>query len=528
MSSDDDEHPPKEPLQPVSHFQKSQNSAKSSVMANQDSTNPRQPYQIKFSSREEEIRYTNKLKENCATYNGDPELLSNWLRETGAYIAQESIPETDHPFLIRHLLNDDALDFYLAHEDIIFNFYDLRKLLLHKYNLLTPLRMLSSLDSIPSSGFNSNPLIATSTQLQGVSMSNMLYPTGSTTFSLSQTLDDLTQHDIRKTIIEDLHRNYVKFTGDSKQDVVKWLKVLNNKFETAGIPDGKKFDLISQLLDKGAFDWFEENKPKFNHSWVDFVEHFKKTFDSPNRSRIAMQKLTAYAQSPNQDVRSFCREMRRLFQEADPQMSSLMKLELLLAKVKPSYRLDLLKQKPKDAEEFETMATDLENTYLVFEAIEQNLPSTPSLSSATSTPVASDRRAPPSYPTRRNNDYYPRTPYSGPRFPLSARPLLRNYTPNSPNWQSSASWRPWRPRPPYRPSPAPYVPYNNSAALSAISSPMIQPVQQQPPVLSSDTPSLVPSSVPQQPPRTQPSPHSVSSVCEKCGVLEHSVSDCPF
>ena len=53
-------------------------------------------------------------------------------------------------------------------------------------------------------------------------------------------------------------------------------------------------------------------------------------------------------------------------------MSSILELELLMAKVNPSYRLDLLKHKPQNAKEFETACTDLENTYLVFDAIEQN------------------------------------------------------------------------------------------------------------------------------------------------------------
>ena len=85
-----------------------------------------------------------------------------------------------------------------------------------------------------------------------------------------------------------------------------------------------------------------------------------------------MQKLNSYSQSPHQDVRSFCGEMRKLFQEADPQMSSTMKSEFLLAKVNPSYRLDLLKQKPRDPDEFEIMAKDLENTYLAYQAMESN------------------------------------------------------------------------------------------------------------------------------------------------------------
>ena len=61
-----------------------------------------------------------------------------------------------------------------------------------------------------------------------------------------------------------------------------------------------------------------------------------------------------------------------------------MKLELLWAKVNPSYRLDMLKQKPKDAEELETAPKDLENTCLIFDGIEQNTRSTAPFSSTTS------------------------------------------------------------------------------------------------------------------------------------------------
>jgi hypothetical protein len=43
-----------------------------------------------------------------------------------------------------------------------------------------------------------------------------------------------------------------------------------------------------------------------------------------------MQKLNFYTQSSQQDVRSFCNELRELFKEVDPQMSATMKLELFV------------------------------------------------------------------------------------------------------------------------------------------------------------------------------------------------------
>ncbi|CAF4481718.1 unnamed protein product [Rotaria socialis] len=254
----------------------------------------------------------------------------SWLRDTGVFIVKERYPETGYPFIIRHLLSDDALDYYPAHEDMIFNFYDLRKLLLHKQNVLAPVRTLPTLDSIATLSLTAAPPVLTSTQLPTSTTDKTI---AMTTYTFAQSLEDLTQNDIRKTIIEGLQRNTAKFTGEHRQDVIKWLKTLEFKFDTADIPTAKKFYLIPQ---------------------------------------IAMQKLHSYTQSPHQDVPSFCSEMRKLFSEADPQMSSTMKLELLLAKVKPGYRLDLLKQKSKDPTEFEKMAQDIENIYLVNEAIEQN------------------------------------------------------------------------------------------------------------------------------------------------------------
>jgi hypothetical protein len=163
------------------------------------------------------------MKENCRTYNGDPERLVAWLRETSAYISWDGIPETDHPFIIRHLLTDDALDYYQAHVDIVFNFYDLHKLFLHKHNALAHLRTLSSLDSIPTFVLNSTPSILASTQIPVTTNDTSTRNSAVvTTFSFTQTLEDLTQHDIRKRIIEHLHRNYTTFTGNSKQDVIKW------------------------------------------------------------------------------------------------------------------------------------------------------------------------------------------------------------------------------------------------------------------------------------------------------------------
>ena len=103
MSSDDGEQPPRELLQLLSHFQSSRVTVMSTPPTTQESSVGGRPYNINFISSEVEIEYLAKIKENCTSYNGDPDQLLSWLRETGAYISREGIPETDHPFIIRHL-----------------------------------------------------------------------------------------------------------------------------------------------------------------------------------------------------------------------------------------------------------------------------------------------------------------------------------------------------------------------------------------------------------------------------------------
>ncbi|CAF3766819.1 unnamed protein product [Rotaria socialis] len=230
MPSDDDERPPKELLQPLTQFQAPQSNLASSPMITQTASAVKKPYQITFSSRDEEIKYTQKLLDNCTLYNGHLDNLMPWLRGTGAFIVKERYPETDHPFIIRYLLTNDALDYYLAHEDTIFNFYD-----------LPPLRTLPTLDSIATLSLTAAPPVLTFTQLP---TSTNDKTTAMNTYTFAQSLEDLTQNDIRKTIIEDIQRSTTKFTGEHRQDVLKWLKIIEIKFEMADIRTVKKFDLI--------------------------------------------------------------------------------------------------------------------------------------------------------------------------------------------------------------------------------------------------------------------------------------------
>ena len=327
-----------------------------------------------FDTTTNEIKFRQRVMEVVPFYNGDPEVLSDWLRNTGAFFAKECVPDAHQVFAIRFLLTDQALDIYSAHEDLIHNFNDLRKLLLHAAGK-APLRTLASLDSISNLTLSMPQPVANSTRLDPNLTTTTSLPT--TSFTFTQSADDLTQNEYRKSIIAQFQEDKsLKFSGEHKQDVIKWLEKVQRKFEIAEISDAKKFDYLTELLEKGALNWFIERKTSLNRSWPDFVEQLKQVYDSPNRSQLAFQKLQYYNQSADQDIRSFCSTIRNLCKEYDPDMSKKMKLDFLLRSVNPTYRPDIFKLKPTDADEFEHIALDVENTFLTLKAYETNTPST--------------------------------------------------------------------------------------------------------------------------------------------------------
>jgi hypothetical protein len=101
------------------------------------------------------------------------------------------------------LLIDEALDYYEAHEDIIFNFHDLRELLLMKQNILTQLRTVSALNSMETIDLSKMTSMLTSTRIP-TDATSRTESFGSIPYSSVQSIEELTQHDIRKAIIEDL------------------------------------------------------------------------------------------------------------------------------------------------------------------------------------------------------------------------------------------------------------------------------------------------------------------------------------
>ena len=84
-----------------------------------------------FESLSHEVQFRRYVLANCNLFDGNSDALLPWLNATGTFFAQHSIQDTHQIYAIRFLLSEDALDFYLFHDDLVHNFEDLRTLFLH-------------------------------------------------------------------------------------------------------------------------------------------------------------------------------------------------------------------------------------------------------------------------------------------------------------------------------------------------------------------------------------------------------------
>ena len=197
-------------------------------------------------------------------------------------------------------------------------------------------------------------------------------------------------------------------------------------------------------------------------------------------------------------------------------MSKKMRVDFLLRSVNPIYRPDILKLKPTDADEFETAAIQVENTFLTLNAYEAN----------TSLAMAP-------YPFLLSQDY---------RYPSPQSSSASNY-----NNQNSHPTSQFNPRS-----------YSHTAVRGVHNAQNTSQRSQQPsrypPLMSPRQPNLFAYTTPtsgtqsqqQQPqqhqlgqvissPKTSPQPkhpspllHTQPLICQGCNQLGHSARDCPF
>lgn len=201
--------------------------------------------------------------------------------------------------------------------------------------------------------------------------------------SLSNSIFDQTQNDLRNAIVGNLIKNPKTFKG-GKDDVKKWIEGIEHLFELAHIPESTRLDLVSYSLRGDASEWFKNNKTTFT-SWNVFVIELKKAFTSSFHEELAFIRLESYSQGENQLIHSFFNEILKLCKGADNTMSEVTKLKNLLNKTKPNIQFEVRKKKPTLTAEFLVYAKEAE------ELMQLSNMTTDSPNSQKSTQAASQR-----------------------------------------------------------------------------------------------------------------------------------------
>ena len=177
------------------------------------------------------------------------------------------------------------------------------------------------------------------------------------------TTTNTTQDDVFSSLRNQLLLSHIeklpKFSGHSKQNVLKWLREVTQSMHLLKLSDMEKLFFVPSCVETDAKDWFFDNHHLFS-SWSLFVQKLIATFESPGKADVAFNRLPQYQQGLNQDVRHYYFEIMKLCKEANPTMDEATKLQYLKDGLKTSLRFDILLKNPKTTAAFLEYAQKIE------------------------------------------------------------------------------------------------------------------------------------------------------------------------
>ncbi|KAK8775782.1 hypothetical protein V5799_030874 [Amblyomma americanum] len=163
------------------------------------------------------------------------------------------------------------------------------------------------------------------------------------------------------------------FNGSLGEDPEEWLDQFERVASFNKWDDAAKIGHVFFSLDGSARTWYENYESSLT-TWELFKRQLLKVFNSVVRKERAERLLESRIQLPNEPVRSYVEEMKRLFRRADPGKTEEKKVQFLMRGVKEQLFASLVRQPPKTVEEFMQEACTIENT-LDVRARQYNRPS---------------------------------------------------------------------------------------------------------------------------------------------------------
>ena len=93
-----------------------------------------------------------------------------------------------------------------------------------------------------------------------------------------------------------------KFSGNSKENVSKWVLEIQQSMNLFKLTDDEKLFYISLCLEGNARDWLYDNLHVCS-TWTLCIQNLLTTFESSGKADISFNRLRHYEQNLNQNVR---------------------------------------------------------------------------------------------------------------------------------------------------------------------------------------------------------------------------------
>ena len=227
----------------------------------------------RFTSDDQQRNSSQLLFNSIQKYDGncDPQ---QWLK----YILEKfdllQIPLKDRHQFIPDILTGDAFLWYAQHQEHMSTFLAFTKKLLQDY---------------PYQG--RKPEVLQTNVLSAVPLKQ------TDTVTRSENVMDCLRNQM---LIANLQK-LPKFSGNSKQNVSKWVQEIQQNMDLFKLTDDEKLFYISLCVEGNAHDWFYDNLHLCS-TWSLFTQHLVATFESSGTADISFNRLRHYEQSLNQNV----------------------------------------------------------------------------------------------------------------------------------------------------------------------------------------------------------------------------------
>lgn len=163
------------------------------------------------------------------------------------------------------------------------------------------------------------------------------------------------------TMAREIIKSPSYFRG-AQDDVIDWLEKLEQRFLMANWTDELKLKYISIHLQEDAYRWWNQSATNIT-SWSCFVDLIKQAFGSTKMKEVTFEQLRTYKQTIHQSITQYYDKVIELCKRVDASMTDSLKLQYLMAGVKPSLKLHIALYDPQSSEAFLSYARKVEDTF---------------------------------------------------------------------------------------------------------------------------------------------------------------------